>query len=151
MGRQFDAAAGLLGVRRRMAFEGQAAMLLEGLAEAHGPVRADASRYAITQANELDLSPLLARLADERDASFGAALFHATLVEALAEWVARAARREGIAVVACGGGCFLNAILARGLRDALASRGVAMRESMAVPPNDGGLSLGQAWVALQRT
>jgi len=148
MGRWFDAAAGLLGVKRRSAFEGQAAMLLEGLAEAHGAVAALPSLFAITAANELDLAPLAARLADERDAAFGAALFHATVIAALAAWVVRAARRQGLATVACGGGCFLNAILARGLRDALAAAGIAMLEAQAVPPNDGGLSLGQAWVAL---
>jgi hydrogenase maturation protein HypF len=148
MGRWFDAAAGLLGVKRRMAFEGQAAMLLEGLAEVHGAVTPE-PLFAITDAHELDLTPLLARLADERDAGYGAALFHATLVAAVAEWAARAAKALGIATVACGGGCFLNAILARGLHDALAARGLAMLEAMAVPPNDGGLSLGQAWVALQ--
>ncbi len=148
MGRHFDAAAGLLGVRRRMAFEGQAAMLLEGLAEAHGPVEAFAGGFGITADNVLDFSPLLARLADESDAAFGAALFHATVVAGLAAWVARAAQAEGLATVACGGGCFLNALLARGLKTALIAHGVAMREAMAVPPNDGGLSLGQAWVAL---
>lgn len=148
MGRWFDAAAGLLGVRRRMAFEGQAAMLLEGLAEVHGAVTPE-PLFATTDAHELDLTPLLARLADERDAGYGAALFHATLVAALAEWAARAAKGLEISTVACGGGCFLNAILAGGLRDALAARGLAMLEAMAVPPNDGGLSLGQAWVALQ--
>ena len=47
MGRWFDAAAGLLDVKRRMAFEGQAAMLLEGIAERHGAVPADPSLYAI--------------------------------------------------------------------------------------------------------
>jgi len=49
--------------------------------------------------------------------------------------------------VACGGGCFLNAILARGLRSALTRRGITMLEASAVPPNDGGLALGQAAVA----
>jgi hydrogenase maturation protein HypF len=149
MGRYFDAAAGLLGVRRRMSFEGQAAMLLEGLAERHGAVAADPSLFAVSATNQLDLTPLLSRLADEKDAGFGAALFHATLVAALVEWVATTARAHGIAQIACGGGCFLNAILARGLRTALAARGITMLEAMAVPPNDGGLSLGQAWVALQ--
>jgi hydrogenase maturation protein HypF len=148
MGRWFDAAAGLLGVKRRMAFEGQAAMLLEGLAEGHGAVEAE-PLFAVGDAHRLDLTPLLARLADESDPGFGAALFHATLVAALAEWVAHAAKAQGITTVACGGGCFLNAILARGLRAALAARGIAMLEAMTVPPNDGGLSLGQAWVALQ--
>ncbi len=148
MGRWFDAAAGLLGVARRSTFEGQAAMLLEGLAERHGAVAADASLFAVTAGNELDLAPLAARLAGERDAAYGAALFHATLVAALAAWVVAASRRLGIATVACGGGCFLNAILARGLREALAAAGVAMLEAQAVPPNDGGLALGQAAVAL---
>jgi len=147
LGRWFDAAAGLLGVRRRIAFEGQAAMLLEGLAERHGAVAADPSLYAIGADNALDLTALGARLADVDDAGFGAALFHATVVAALADWVAATARREGLATVAGAGGCFLNAILARGLRDALAERGLALLEARAVPPNDGGLSLGQAWVA----
>jgi hydrogenase maturation protein HypF len=148
-GRAFDAAAGLLGVKRRIAFEGQAAMLLEGLAEQHGPVEPQHDLFSLTSNNDLALAPLFSRLADERDAGFGAALFHATLVEALAEWVARAAHTHGIRVVACGGGCFLNAILARELRSALGARSIVMLEAMAVPPNDGGLSLGQAWVASQ--
>lgn len=148
MGRWFDAAAGLLGVSRRMAFEGQAAMQLEGLAQRHGPVAPDRSLYAIDGANELDLTPLASRLADERNAGFGAALFHATLVAALTDWVARAAARHGIAVVAAGGGCMLNAILADGLRTSLLRHGVRLVEAQAVPPNDGGLSLGQAWIGL---
>ena len=147
MGRWFDAAAGILGVKRRMAFEGQAAMLLEGLAERHGTVVADPSLYEIGGGNELDLAPLLMRLVGERNAAHGAALFHATLVAALTEWVARAAAERGLRIVAGGGGCFLNSILARGLRTALAGRGVRLLEARAVPPNDGGLSLGQASVA----
>jgi hydrogenase maturation protein HypF len=147
-GRWFDAAAGLLGLKRRMAFEGQAAMLLEGAAARHGAVPADSTLYAITAANELDLTGLALRLADERDVGRGAALFHATLVDALVYWVEQGAREHGLKQVAGGGGCFLNAILARGLRAGLARRGLTLLEARAVPPNDGGLALGQAWVAL---
>jgi hydrogenase maturation protein HypF len=148
LGRWFDAAAGLLGVTRRMSFEGQAAMLLEGAAERHGAVPANPSLFSITGDNELDLTALAMRVGDERDAGHGAALFHATLVAALAEWVAQSARQLGLTTVAGGGGCFLNAILARGLHDALGTRGIALCQAHAVPPNDGGLALGQAWVAL---
>ena len=149
MGRWFDAAAGLLGVADRMSFEGQAAMRLEGVAQRHGSVPADDTLYALMPGGELDLTPLAARLADERDTGFGAALFHATLVAALAEWIAAAAVRHGIRTVAAGGGCFLNAIVAGGLRSALAHRGLVLLEAQAAPPNDGGLALGQAWLALQ--
>jgi hydrogenase maturation protein HypF len=149
MGRWFDAAAGLLGIRQRMAFEGQAAMLLEGLAATHGPVAAEPGLYAIDTQGELDLTALAARLADEADPGYGAALFHAALVDALAEWAARAAAGREIATIACGGGCFLNAILAHGLRTAFVARGLAMLEARQVPPNDGGLCLGQAAIARQ--
>jgi hydrogenase maturation protein HypF len=145
MGRCFDAAAGLLGVQRRARFEGQAAMRLEGLAAAHGPVAPRQDLYAIGA--ELDLGPLLEHLADETDAGRGAALFHATLVEALADWIDAAVRATGVRRVAAAGGCLLNAILARGLHDALARRGLALLQACAAPPNDGGIALGQAWVA----
>jgi hydrogenase maturation protein HypF len=130
-----------------MTFEGQAAMLLEGAAERHGPVPADASLYSISTDNELDLTPLLMRLAEERDTGHGAALFHATLVDALATWVARSAAALAMTSVAAGGGCMLNAILARGMQAALRQRGLALFQAHAVPPNDGGLALGQAWIA----
>jgi hydrogenase maturation protein HypF len=148
LGRWFDAAAGLLDVTRRMSFEGQAAMLLEGAAERHGAVPADSSLFSITGDNELDLTALAMYLADERNVGRGAALFHATLVAALAAWVAHAAQEFDLKTVAAGGGCFLNAVLARGLHDALDSRDIALYQAHAVPPNDGGLSLGQAWVAM---
>ncbi|TDR79647.1 hydrogenase maturation protein HypF [Paludibacterium purpuratum] len=145
MGRWFDAAAGLLGIQPRMQFEGQAAMLLEGLAERHGPIAVDNALYRVGA--ELDLLPLVARLADETDAQRGAALFHAVLIEALADWVLDAARSQGLGIVVCGGGCWLNAVLSRGMRQALKARGLQMLSARAVPPGDGGLALGQAWVA----
>ena len=146
-GRLFDAAAGLLGVKPVSAFEGQAAMLLEGLAERYGPVDPLREGWTIEQDGVLSLLPLLARLADEKDAPRGAALFHATLAAALAAWVADAAGTIGSRRVALGGGCFLNRLLSRALRDDLESAGYEVLEARAVPPNDGGLSLGQAHVA----
>lgn len=170
LGRWFDAAAGLLGARQVMAYEGQAAMLLEGLAEAAGATAALEDGYRITDlvipadagiqsmdwtpasagvTGQLDLMPLLAHMADEADAAHGAALFHVTLARALAEWTLRAARDSGLKTVAFGGGCFLNHILSRQLRRHLSDAGITVLESRHVPPNDGGLSLGQAWVAMQ--
>jgi hydrogenase maturation protein HypF len=146
-GRWFDAAAGLLGVRAVSAFEGQAPMLLEGLADGHGTVAPLAGGWAVGADGDLDLLPLAAALAETDDAGYGAALFHATLIAALAEWVNAAARRTGITTVALGGGCFMNRILATGLRAALERLGLAALEARQAPPNDGGLALGQAAVA----
>ncbi len=147
LGRCFDAAAGLLGVSEVMSYEGQAAMLLEGLAETAGEIAPLPGGYRIHPDGRLDLLPLFARLADEDDARRGAALFHATLAEALAEWAARTARAQGLNKIACGGGCFLNHLLSGRLKRRLAEHGIEVLEARQVPPNDGGLSLGQAWVA----
>jgi hydrogenase maturation protein HypF len=146
-GRWFDAAAGLLGVRAVSAYEGQAPMLLEGLADRHGPVAPLAAGWATSGDGVLDLLPLLGTLADIDDVAYGAALFHATLVDALAEWVRGAARRTAVTTVALGGGCFMNRILATRLRARLERLGLTVLEARQAPPNDGGIALGQAAVA----
>jgi hydrogenase maturation protein HypF len=124
-------------------------MLLEGLAEHHGKVEALPLGYIHTVQNDLDLRPLLATLADCKDAAYGAALFHATLAEGLCAWVQRAAGRSGISHIALGGGCFLNNILTQALTDTLSAQGLNVLTAQQLPPNDGGISLGQASIALQ--
>ena len=149
-GRLFDAAAGLLRVKDMASFEGQAAMLLEGLAESHGAVAPVPGGYRLTPDSGLDFRFLLGAVADTPDPAFGAALFHATLAQGLAAWTMQAAQQSGIKIVAFGGGCFLNAILSRNLRKQLEQAGLTVLEARQAPPNDGGLSLGQAWVAIQK-
>jgi hydrogenase maturation protein HypF len=149
MGRWFDAAAGLLGVNEMQAYEGQAAMLLEGLAERCGKVAPLADGYTITADGILDLRPLLATLADCKDAAYGAALFHATLADGLIAWVLRAATQCNINHVALGGGCFLNSVLSQTLTEGVSVHGLRVLTAQQLPPNDGGISLGQASVALQ--
>lgn len=146
-GRLFDAVAGLLGVRRAQDYEGQAAMELE--ARVRAP-RVEAKSWSIDAANMLDLAPLLSRLAEPGfDATFGAELFHGTFAAALAEWAATTAARCGARHVALGGGCFLNRVLTDALAADLRARGLTPLIARQVPPNDGGLSLGQAWIAAQ--
>ena len=147
-GRLFDAAAGLLGVKNRSGFEGQAAMLLEGLATQHGRVAPLAGGFALV-GKTLNFLPLLDRLADCRDAGEGASLFHATVAAGLAAWVIPAAQQQGLSRIALGGGCFLNRILSTELAGLLQDAGLEAIQARLAPPNDGGLALGQAWVGLE--
>ncbi|MBI3222610.1 MAG: carbamoyltransferase HypF [Nitrosomonadales bacterium] len=149
MGRLFDAAAGLLGVNQVQSFEAQAAIRLQNLAERHGSVAPLEQGYEILARGVLDFSPLLGVLADSRDASYGAALFHATLAAGLAEWVQRAAAEQNIGVVAFGGGCFHNDVLSDSLSGKLAVQGLRVLAARKMQPDDSAISLGQAWVAMQ--
>jgi hydrogenase maturation protein HypF len=148
-GRWFDAAAGLLGVSTVMNYEGQAAMQLEALAARHGGALLEPGLWRL-DGGVLDLLPLAERLIDEADAAAGAALFHSTLAAAMADWVALAARRQQLTTVALGGGCLLNRVLATQLSALLRARGLAVLTAVQAPPNDGGIALGQAWVARRR-
>ncbi|HEX5338132.1 MAG TPA: carbamoyltransferase HypF [Gallionella sp.] len=150
MGRLFDAVAGLLKVSEIQSHEGQAAMLLEGLAERHGKVTAHALGYTISPGGVLSFKPLLAELADCTNAAYGAALFHATLAEGLLAWLLRASAQNGIKHVALGGGCFLNNVLSQALTENLAAHGMRVLTAQQLPPNDGGISFGQASIALQQ-
>jgi hydrogenase maturation protein HypF len=153
LGRWFDAAAAMLGLRWHSAYEGQAPMLLEALAASAPPLPAAEPFETLVPLRAdgcLDLLPLLARLADETDPAHGAVLFHHALADGLAAWVAQAARRTGLRHVALGGGCFLNALLGTLLLPRLAAQGLQVLQARQAPPNDGGIALGQAWVALQK-
>ena len=144
LGRLFDAAAAILGVRLEQQYEGQAAMELEALCEAP---RALAGGFSIEN-DMLDLAPLFRALLDQKlSPREGAELFHGTLIEALAAWVGGAARRLGQTRVALGGGCLMNAALADGLSRRLRERGIEPVLARKIPCNDGGLSLGQAFLA----
>ena len=150
-GRPFDAAAGLLGLCDVMQFEAEAAIALEKLAAQRPAPAVDPAHWRIADAPsialELDLHPLLLRLADETDAALGAARFQATLAVALEDWVARAATRTGCTsvVLFCGG--LHNRLLADALSARLPARGLETLGALRLSPGDGGLALGQAWVA----
>jgi hydrogenase maturation protein HypF len=140
VGRLFDAAAALIGVRLVQDEEAQAAMELEALVQI--PRVLDGG-YVLADGH-LDFSPLLAVLAKrDVDARTGAELFHGTLVAGHAEWIVGAARERGFDRVALGGGCLINRVLADGLANALRATGITPLFARAVPANDGGLSLGQ--------
>jgi hydrogenase maturation protein HypF len=152
MGRLFDVVASLLGVRQTVSFEAQAAIELEELAR-----RGDsgAAQYSLRwNGSTLETGPLLeAIVADVRagtDTCAIAAGFHRAVVDAAATVVEDIAERRGVRIVGLSGGVFQNAVLLSQLRDRLMDRGLQVLTHSLVPPNDGGLALGQAAVAAAR-
>ncbi|GAA0594594.1 hydrogenase maturation protein HypF [Caenispirillum bisanense] len=147
-GRLFDAACGLLNVHPVAAFEGQAPMALERLVTAPQVL---AGGWTVDAAGVLDLTPLLAALADCREAerAAGAALFHGTLAAAVADWVMQALGRRGDlpGVIAFAGGCFYNKVLSADLAARLEGQGLRVLRPQRLGPGDPAVSLGQAWAA----
>lgn len=144
LGRLFDAVAALAGVCVVQDYDGQAAMELEALVDRPQSL---SDGYAI-EGDRLSFRPLVRHLAADRpDAASAAALFHGTLIAGLADLTAERAARLGIGTVALGGGCLANRVLAEGLADALAARGLTVLTARHLPPGDGGLSFGQAVIA----
>lgn len=143
-GRLFDAVAALLGVCTRQSYEGEAAMQLESLV---GRPRILEGGWQIVD-GQLDLRPLAMALLD-CDSHEGADLFHGTLAAGLVALAEQAARLTSLRTVALGGGCLVNKPLTEALVDGLASAGLVPLLPRQAPPGDGGLALGQAWVALQ--
>ena len=120
-------------------------MRLEGLVSMPEPL---ADGFSLRE-GVLDFTGLLTALCDCRDHVTGAQWLHGTLVEALVAWAVDAAQRSGLEVVALAGGCFLNAHLAAEVPRRLREAGLRPLTARDIPPNDGSISLGQAWVAQQ--
>lgn len=140
MGRLFDALAALLGLCMRSSFEGQAALALELSAERAG---AEAAYPMPLAAGVIDWEPAVHAMLAEADPKVAAARFHAALVEsALA--VAQQVGREQVVL---SGGCFQNALLLHGTHARLEQHGFRVFFPERVPLNDGGIAVGQAWVA----
>jgi hydrogenase maturation protein HypF len=147
-GRLFDAVAAITGLRLKATYEGQAAAELEWAIDP-----ADEKAYSFAVRNEaspwiVDWDGALRELVDDvrRGVGIGsiAARFHAGLVRA----IATVASRIGAERVVLTGGCFQNAWLTQAAIGALRAAGVTPYWHERVPPNDGGLALGQAmWAA----
>jgi hydrogenase maturation protein HypF len=160
-GRLFDAVASLAGVRDRVSYEGQAAMELEWLAERATPDGdypfdlggADGdnpTRFPLV----VDTRPIIRAAAADADRGVAAAAiarrFHSTVAGLIAATCDRLRRQTGVGVVVLSGGVFLNALLTREASDRLGGFGFRVYRHRVVPPNDGGLSLGQLAVAARR-
>ena len=162
-GRLFDAVAALLGVRSRVTYEGQAAIELEALAASVAPEDVPEYRLEMPEVPaglvagrvgspvELDPAPLVARVLAERDRGISPAVvaagFHRSLGRAVAELAVRLATAHGLGTVALSGGVFQNALLTRLVAGDVRRAGLEALVHRRVPPNDGGISVGQAAVA----
>ena len=143
-GRLFDAACGLLGVKPIAASEGDAPMALEALARTPRILK---NGWTVEPDGTLNLLPLLDALT-ELDPVAGAELFHGTLAAALCDWTLPHVRAmDGPARVLASGGCLQNSVLAEALKRELSQHGIDLLLPRRAPANDGGLSLGQAWIA----
>jgi len=148
IGRLFDIAAALLGFTREVTFEGQAAMWLERLAR-HASTT-DAYPFPFVD-GELDFRPLLEGIIRDRlrgrDATEIARTFQRGIAEGLRDAVATLCLAQRIDTVVLSGGVFQNALLLRDLKNLLEPARLQIWTNHAVPPNDGGISLGQAALA----
>ena len=150
VGRLFDAVASLLGLCHVASFEGEAAMALESaagsrVARAYPVTLGGGSRWTASAASIIDA--VVADLARGRDRSEIAAAFHGALRDLVVLGCERIREETGVETVVLSGGVFMNAMLAEGALAALTARRFRVLLPRLVPCNDGGLSLGQAYVA----
>lgn len=161
-GRLFDVVSALLGVRDRITYEGQAAIELEVLAttwersaasrvDTDAPrlsLPVDATRRPLRLRTAALLDGLLAGLTAGVDRGALAWAFHEALATASVHAAGAACRETGTATVGLTGGVWQNRLLLRRARLHLERAGLEPLTHRLVPPNDGGIALGQAAVGL---
>lgn len=160
-GRLFDAASAICGICRHSTFEGEASMALEFAAERYEKIKtkewkplssdeqpgSDGGRR-ILPTEEIILSITSGRLKGE-DPDYLAWLFHRRLADQIIAAVRAISAESGIETAALSGGCFQNRLLLEFVQTGLEQAGIKVLIHRLVPPNDGGIALGQAVAAMQ--
>jgi len=157
MGRLFDAVSSLLGIRHTVSYEAQAAIDLEAIA-VDAPLESEAPcdyRFGTAAGEhgtgEVDAGPVLQAIVDDlrrgRPVGVIASGFHVAVARLVADTAESVRGRSGIGTVALSGGVFQNVFLVAQTRRQLDGRGFRVITHGVVPPNDGGLALGQVAVA----
>jgi hydrogenase maturation protein HypF len=148
LGRLFDGVAALLGIRRKVTFEGQAAMELEAMAKGKTDFLLPFDVIKTGNVLRLDFSPMIRNIVDEirkgRSKTEIACAFHMTLPVLFRGMVESIRKQTGLNRVVLSGGCFQNRILTEGTIAELEKAGFVVYFHHLLPTNDGCISLGQA-------
>jgi hydrogenase maturation protein HypF len=172
LGRLFDAISSLLNIKHTVSFEGQAAMMLEALATNNSSAKKlpyeirekeiqvfpdylnshqDTSLPTLKNQLELDYRPLIRNLVQEMIGDTSLAIlaksFHLSLISSFLEIAQIIRKNTGIQTVALSGGSWQNQILSQKMTKELKNQGFTVYTNELVPVNDGGISLGQAYIA----
>jgi hydrogenase maturation protein HypF len=152
-GRLFDAVAALLDIRQTVAFEGQAAMELEYAVSGIG--QAQSYPFVLTATGILDWGPMIRSILE--DIRLAAPVAHAPgspvgiiarhFHDTLAEMIVATAQSVGERTIVLSGGCFQNAYLLEQTVTRLIAAGFRVYWPQRIPPNDGGIALGQIMAA----
>ncbi len=148
-GRLFDAIAALTGLCTHAGFHTEAPMRLEDAA-----VGMEEGIYDYELSDEISFLPMIRQiirdLKEQTPAGTIASRFHNTVVQASLEQIEKISRNTGIKCVALSGGVFQNKIILEQLGRKLRDAQLQVFTNRKVPANDGGISLGQVWVASLR-
>ena len=152
MGRLFDGACSILGIRQEVTYEGQGAVLLQTAAAENCE---DIFLYSVVKDAEgcwrFDYAPMLEEMirlrAEGKETGILAAMFMNTLAAMAAEICERIREETGLGRAVLSGGCFQNLYLLEKVTDRLAEKGFAVYRHRRVPCNDEGICLGQTAVA----
>ncbi|MBW7571380.1 carbamoyltransferase HypF [Caproiciproducens faecalis] len=158
-GRLFDAVCAILGIKEENSYEGECAIALENAAAAAKGAGEEPIPFhlALSQNSECEweadqadfIRQLLQSVAEKQDKNRIALGFHVALAEMVAALCKNIREESGENRVALSGGVFANLLLLQDCRDRLTADGFQVYLNSAVPSNDGGICLGQAWICAQ--
>jgi len=147
MGRLFDAVSSLLNVCHINTYEAQAAIELECLADISN-IQYDTK--SVSFKTNLNLKKLLKSIINCDNISVASNLWHSTLAYALVQWISKSAQPRNIKNIILSGGCFQNKLLLTETYRQLEDMDFNIYISEKVSLNDGGVSLGQAWLGAKK-